>query len=739
VPTFFAHSGKKLDDLSDWQLLHQHLTRVADLARGYAQEACPRDNHFAAAAHAAGLLHDLGKYRPGFQQYLKGLLSKGDPRTLHKQAGANKAAAAGLVPVAFAVMGHHGGLPDKVDLQNGLKDDAADYQALWNAAVTDCPGLGSLPVVSPCLRDAFHADLCTRLLFSCLVDADWTDTSEHQRRVKKLPQEPPPPELDAAKRLEAVLAYIADRARVVGDTEVGRTRADILKACLDAADNVPGLFSLTVPTGGGKTLAGLAFALKHAQVHGLRRFIYAAPYMTILEQNGGVFRDALGVGTHDGFVFEHHSLAEPDGDQDKDQTSLQAAARRAENWDAPVIVTTNVQFFESLFSSKPGRCRKLHNIARSVIILDECQTLPPDLVAPTCGMLKQLTADLGCTIVLCTATQPAFDHAKLKDDERLLATEIVPQAMRQADNNNLFARLKRVQVSWPKQGERLDWPGVAALMLNEKSALCVVNTKKAARSVFDELKKCGAVEVFHLSTGMCPAHRKEKLVEIRRLLALKARCYVVSTQLIEAGVDVDFPFLMREMAPLESIIQAAGRCNREGLLPNAGGRVLVFRSVQDKLPKSTAYKHGRDIVEVILKAKDQGPQIDAPEAVKDYFDRLFHGRNLDACDIRAKREKSQFATIRNAYRLIDDPGEPVVVEKWTSHREEIASLLKQLETKPSRAVFRALARFQVNLLPSQIANAEHHLREGPREVKVWSSGYDDEVGIVEELPDNFII
>ena len=289
-------------------------------------------------------------------------------------------------------------------------------------------------------------------------------------------------------------------------------------------------------------------------------------------------------------------------------------------------------------------------------------------------------------------------------------------------------------------------------MVEAKSALCVVNTKKAARAVFEELKKAGAVGLFHLSTGMCPAHRREKLAVIRARLERHEPVFLVSTQLIEAGVDVDFPFVMRELAPLESIIQAAGRCNREGLLLKAGGRVLVFRSVEGKLPRSAAYKHGRDIVEVILKANEAGPQIDDPEAINDYFVRLFHGCKLDGCDIRPKRERFQFATIahgekdsdgqrrgRKAYRLIDDPGEPVVVEKWKSHQPEIALLLERLETKPSRSVFRALAPFQVNLLPSQVTNAQHHLRNGAGGVKVWSSGYDEDIGIIEELPDNFII
>jgi CRISPR-associated helicase Cas3/CRISPR-associated endonuclease Cas3-HD len=749
---YYAHSSpdRSRTPPEGWQLLNEHLRNVAELARTLAREmsigiASLEEAGLEQAAYAAGWLHDLGKYRRGFQDYLNGLKSKGDPLTLHKQAGAKKAKDLKLAPVAFAVFGHHGGLPDKTDLETALKEAAADYDPIWNDAVNDCPVLGTLQSSPPNLRDPFQADLFTRVLFSCLVDADWADTGEHQRRVLKLPEEPMPPSLDADQRYERVEKYLSELTARPLEPHVKKARADVLAACLDNVKHRPGLFSLTVPTGGGKTLASLAFALRHAASHGLRRIIYVAPYMTILEQNADVIRSALGIGPNDPAVFEHYSLAEPPGDDSGEETGLSSPVRRAENWDAPFIITTNVQFFESLFSNQPGRCRKLHNIARSVIILDECQTLPPGLAAPTCGMLKQLTAELGCTIVLCTATRPAFDHESLKHDERLAATEIIPETMRQRDKHDLFVRLKRVSVSWPKQGEVLDWPDVAAQMLEEKAALCVVNTKKAARAVFEELHKTNDIGVFHLSTGMCPQHRREKLAVIKSALGAGAPCYVISTQLIEAGVDVDFPFLMREIGPLESIIQAAGRCNREGKLAG-GGRVLVFRSVDGGLPKSTWYKQGRDIVDQVLSANGAGPQIDDAEAIRDYFSRLYWGGDLDAGRIRDKRIKFQFKTIalgeehgKHAYRLIDNPGEPVVVPTWKSHGEEVTSLLEELAERPRKSVFRRMARFQVNLLPSQRLKSAHLLHEGPAEMLVWDGKYDESTGIIDELLDDVLV
>jgi CRISPR-associated endonuclease/helicase Cas3 len=739
MPPYYAHSGTQAN-FSDWQLLKDHLRCVAELARGFAAAAQPDHAALADAAYVAGLLHDLGKYRKGFQDYIRMLPVPRDDR-LHKQAGAAKAAAEKHIPVAFAVYGHHGGMPDKADLEIGIKapSGAAVVQAVWETAVADSPALVTLPWALPQFRDALDADLLIRVLFGCLVDADWSDTD----RFYHGGAEAPPP-LDAASHLTKVLAHIAEKATACPEPRIKRVRAAILDACLAAADQPPGVFSLTVPTGGGKTLAGLAFALKHAAAHDLRRVIYVAPYMTILEQNADVFRAALGVGPDAAEVFEHYSLADPVGGDLAEETDLEAAIRRAENWDAPVIITTNVQFFESLFGNNPGRCRKLHNIARSVIILDECQTLPPGLVAPTCGMLKQLTTNLGCTVVLCTATQPAFDHDSLKPDERLPAAEIIPAEMQQQDEHDLFGRLKRVHVSWPKAGEVLDWPAVATAMRTELSALCVVNTKKAARAVYDELVKGGSDGVYHLSTAMCPQHRREKLAAIRRRLDTKLPCFLVSTQLIEAGVDVDFPFVMRELAPLESVIQATGRCNREGRLKDEMGnprfgRVVVFRSVEGTMPPDRWYNAGRSTLETSFLARGVEPSIDDPSVINDYFARLYHTGDLDGPGIQAMRQKFQFASVAATYRLIDDPGQPVVVATWQPHQSEIESLIAELAIRPRKPLFRKLAPFQVNLLPHQWLESAHLIEERPHRLLAWRGKYHKEVGVVGEMLDDVLV
>lgn len=707
------------------------------LARRFAEATAVPD--LPAAAEAAGWLHDLGKYRESFQRYIRGLPPMGSKQ--HKEAGAGFAFVNNNAPLLFGILGHHHGIPDKQTAVNDAKGpDGIDVMTEVRAvAVGECPELGTLDL-SKLGRGTREPELFTRLLLSCLVDADWTDTSEHERLYKGWPEFPTPPALEPAVRLEKLLAAIGARAAETRSKNpmLADIRQQILNACLTSADRPKGLFTLTVPTGGGKTLSGLAFALKHAAKHGLRRVIYIAPYISILDQNANVIRAALGIRPDDLALFEHQSLAEPQGPGLADEKQTATAARLAENWDSPIIVTTNVQFFESLFSNKPGPCRKLHNIAGSVIILDECQTLPPDLVKPTCQMLKQLVDQLGCTIVLCTATQPAFNHDTLKE-HRLTAEEIIPESL------DLFAHLKRVQLKWPAhRDERLTWGKVAKQMHGSGSALGVVNTKAAAIELFTELKLL-TQNVYHLSTSLCPAHRMAVLDTVKRRLKAKKPVFVVSTQLIEAGVDIDFPAVFREMAPLESIIQASGRCNREGLIPDAGGRVVVFRSVEGRIPKGW-YLKGRDVLETIL-ADNKPPSIDKSEDIRSYFGELYWKGNLDKLipnilpgGIVAARKGFQFATVAEHYKLIDDDTVPVVVATWQDHAAEIEALLVTLKARPNRANFRALAPFQVNVYLRQWETLGRHVEEWEKpEVRIWRGKYDPEIGLVSEGPDILIV
>jgi CRISPR-associated endonuclease/helicase Cas3 len=725
-----------------WHGLAEHLREVARLAERFAREARPifpddpetvtrEKEAFHLGARWAGLLHDLGKYRPEFQKMLRGLPAPRE-QTWHKQAGAARAKDGGRLDVAFAVAGHHGGLPDRPALKGMIESSGGSAVApqVWPlaSAAGEVPEL--LANMSPWAAgsDPFQLDLLIRLLFSCLVDADWLDTGAFKRRSRGLAPEPLPPPLEPAAGLVRVLAYIEERARNCPGEEMARIRGEILDAALKAAALPPGLFALTVPTGGGKTLSALAFALSHARHHGLRRVIYVAPYLTILEQNTHVLRMALGVKDDGEFVFEHHSLAEPRARRPEDETETEEAVRRAENWQAPVVATTNVQLFESLFAHEPSACRKLHNLGRSVLILDECQTLPPGLVEPTRSMLGQVSRTLGCSIVFCTATQPGWTCREDLPGNLRGVREIVPPELR------LFERLVRVRVEWP-QGPKdlLDLPDVAGRMVAERAALCVVNTRGAAVKVCAELARLGCPEVAHLSTTMCPAHRFLVLEDVRRRLKHGLDCRLVSTQVIEAGCDVDFPLVLREMAPLEAIIQAAGRCNREGLLKALdglpGGRVVVFRTPEGRLPSDRWYRAGRDTLERLLQALPAPPDIGRAEDIAGYFARLYGEGKLDEKGIQADRSNQKFPEVAGKYRLIEEDTFAAVVTTWQEHEAEVQRLLDAVRHAPTRRNFRRLAPYQANLRNYERARATGWIIEDACGLKLWTGPYDDLTGL----------
>ncbi len=757
--SFFAHTHDSQPQPGDkWQSLSAHLRNVAELAKQNACGVSKADGTLVNSAWIAGLLHDLGKYRPEFQQMLQGIPVQKE-KTFHKQAGAAKACELRNFPVAFAIAGHHGGLPNKTDVEALIVSSNGQPVAkqVWSEACSEIMELKSLAPCEPQQMDMLQGDLLTRMIFSCLVDADWTDTGAHERHASGLPPEPAPAPFDAELWLDRLLQTLQAKAISCHETHVKDARREVLNACLDAAVLPHGVFSLTVPTGGGKTFASLAFALKHAATHKLRRVIYVAPYLTILEQNDTAIRAALGLPDDSASLFAHHSLAEPVSTNSTDAAQSDAASRRAENWDAPLIVTTSVQFFESLFSNKTSRCRKLQNIARSVIILDECQSLPPDLVAPTCGMLRQFATDWNTTIVLCTATQPAFNHDELATDERLSATEIIPPSA------GLFQRLKRVDLVWPNSMDpALEWTDVARQMARvsesaskshavSPAALTVVNSRRAARELFTVLRERFDDGVFHLSTSMCPAHRSSVLAEVRQRLRERRRCFLVSTQLIEAGVDLDFPVVFRELAPLEAIIQAAGRCNREGALRNSAGlthgQVIVFRSraaVEEPrryFPPDRWYLAGRSTLENHFLNAERLPQIDSPADIHEYFTRLYHSGSLDKHEVQNSRRNFNFADVADKYQLIKQDGTSVIAATWEPHRDLVDMLVKAVRRDPSRANFRALVPYQLNLRAHELH--KHHTSMAPISDRidqpVWYGPYDSHLGLNPEAADSLLL
>ncbi|MBU1723062.1 MAG: CRISPR-associated helicase Cas3' [Gammaproteobacteria bacterium] len=679
--------------------LDDHLRDVAKLAAEYAEL-------FGADwAHVAGIWHDLGKYNPKFQEYISDRSGYTAALNAHIEVEnvpgkVNHSAAGGLYVatldkdpkkrlskvLGYLIVGHHAGLPDWV------KADATGYSL--EEILAQQEHLESIrPLFSSIPSDILNANLPAtppkgggdnfalwiRMLFSSLVDADFLDTERfiQEDRFTLRGQYPELGEL--LSRFNQHMATFAAKAE---DTPVNRLRAKILWDCREAAGKASGIFSLTVPTGGGKTLSGMAFALEHAIRHGKQRIIYAIPYTSIIEQTANIYRAIFGE-----CVVEHHSNLDPDKENYQSRLA-------AENWDAPIVVTTNVQLFESLFASRTSRCRKLHNLANSVIVLDEAQLLPPKFLNPILGVMKALVEHYGVSFVLSTATQPAlhtyhnaFGEAVVKGFEAGQITEIMP------DPAALFNALERVNVELPPDlvAER-SWENLATEIAELDSVLVVVNTKKQAA----ELCRLLPADTYYLSTNLCGEHRSEKLKEIRQRLQNGEAVRVVSTQLIEAGVDVDFPVVYRALAGLDSIAQAAGRCNREGKQVGKG-RVVVF------VPPLNAKLSGHlgrsvEVCRSLLQAITYPPLHHAH--YKTYFEHFYaRAKSLDehgVVDLLARNAselKIQFRTAAQRFRLIEEEGFAVLVTY-----SEGARLIAQLKAiGPKRDLMRRLQRYTVTL------------------------------------------
>lgn len=534
-----------------------------------------------------------------------------------------------------------------------------------------------------------RSEFWTRFLFSALVDADRLDTEAFCDPDKGRLRGRFSPIATLRHRLDS---FIDNKVQGLSDVEktqpVNLSRAEILNSCRDAAVLPPGVFSLTVPTGGGKTLSAMSFALRHAEQRNLRRVIVVIPYTSIIEQNADVYSQALGAEN----VVEHHSSLDPDKKKSKYGEELTVQHELAcENWDAPVIVTTTVQFFESLFSNHPSRCRKIHNISRSVIILDEVQCLPPGFLLSIVEALNELVSDYGCTVVLSTATPPAL-AARERFAQGLSGIRPIV-----ANPKEMAEKLKRVEYTWPAVGSPpITWPQLAGAMIECQQVLAVVHRRNDARVLAQELLSLRPTEpVWHLSALMCAAHRTEVLAQIKGRLAEGGPCRVVSTQLVEAGVDIDFPVVYRAMGGLDSIVQAAGRCNREGRLKK--GTVVVFRS--ETTPPSGTPRQAMGVTETLL--NEVGVSLDPtnPELFEKYFRILYHNLVLDAKRIQTLRQDFNFASVGREFKLIEDGFTTPVVVLYGEAEE----YLQDLRRGPTRETMRRLQRFIVNIYPDAFA------------------------------------
>ncbi len=656
-PIFFAHS---LPDqpTSRWQPLPEHLNAVGERAG-----ECAAWFGATALAVAAGRLHDVGKYSAEFQARLRG-----DPQRVDHSSWGAKLALERCGPLgallAYGIAGHHAGLAngrgegERTALQDRVAAPLPPLSGQWQRDITLPAALGAPTGFKPGShgRGSFQLAFLARMLFSCLVDADFLDTEAFYRRSKSDQPSPrlrPTPSLaDLRARLDAHLGTFK------ADTDVNHIRAQVLQHVRAQAGSQPGLFSLTVPTGGGKTLASLAFALDHALARGLRRVIFVIPFTSVVEQNAAVFRHALGDWGDDA-VLEHHSafVASPPTRTDPDRYEAKKKLQLAmENWDAPIVVTTAVQFFESLFAARPSQCRKLHNIAASVVVIDEAQTMPLKLLRPCVAAIDELTRNYRSSVVLCTATQPALEAPKFEGGLNQVR-ELAPDVAR------LFRQLERVRV---RHIRTLDDDALAAELRARPQVLCIVNNRRHARAVYEAMADLPGAR--HLSTLMCARHRSQVLGEVRQMLRDGAPCRLVSTSLIEAGVDVDFPAVLRAEAGLDSIAQAAGRCNREGRRAANASDVLVFATANDDwAPPPELKQYAQTTREVLRQMGDDDPL--SPAAIQRYFELLYWQKGREQLDVPnlmgllkdSRVDSLPLETLAAKFRLIDSVQLPVIV------------------------------------------------------------------------------
>ena len=667
---FYAHS-RPGEPFETWEQLEWHLRRAGALARRFG-----RRFDSGIAASASGLLHDVGKYSDAFQRRI----AEDAGRVDHATGGAKEAVAhygkeAGHL-LAYGIAGHHGGLPD-----GGKADDRTLLSRLESTQIP--PGhdrwKGRVCLPAPAGVEAeilallerggekpnrFSIGFLARMIFSCLVDADFLATEWFYDRGKAHARK----RLPKPATLAPVLRAHLDAAFGGPLGEINRQRAAILNACRNAAAQDTGVFSLDVPTGGGKTLSSLSFALEHAARNGLDRVIYAIPYTSIIDQTADEFRKALGAAGSD-IVLEHHSAVEipPHAGEPDEPIGPRRLRLATENWDAPVIVTTTVQLFDSLYSNRPSRCRKLHSLARAVIVLDEVQALPYDRLSPCLAALRELTMRYGSSLVLCSATMPDFaTHPALKV-ALPPARPIMPQSPA------LSAAFRRVAPE--RIAEPIDDATLAARLADSAQALCIVDARRHAAELFALLPDDGGR--FHLSAAMCPAHRRNILQTVKDRLNDGLPCRLVATRVIEAGVDISFPVVWRAMAGVDSLAQAAGRCNRHGEGPGLGRFVVFEPAREDAIPKPLADLRRRagEAREVLRQHQDPLSQ----EAVANFFERIIalgdHDR--DGCWKRlndAPLDRIPFREVAEDFRMIDEATQPLIV-RWN---DDASALIERL-------------------------------------------------------------
>ncbi len=726
--SFIAHVRQDPENAWIEQKLTEHLSSTAEMAASFAVPFSSEE-----WARLCGLWHDLGKFTPDWQNKIRqgtGYDLDAHIETLggkvnHSSAGAvlafRKIKVDAIARIlGYIIAGHHAGLPDwypgeeaagaplpeRISKNSDLKKlDLTDLQQI--DPIDDAkPFIGAQPPKTPPFgskewkKGAEHLHLWIRMLFSCLVDADFLDTESFMALEKNSLRGMHSSLQDLKTRFDSFMEKLQEKA---SPSPVNQLRKEILETCRKKAVFKPGFFSLTVPTGGGKTLSSVAFALEHALAHGKKRIIVAIPYTSIIEQTSKVLKygtdddDQIQKNLKEGKylfgdenIIEHHSNIDPEKENHKNRLA-------SENWDAPVIVTTNVQLFESLLSCRSSSCRKLHNIAESVIILDEAQMLPPEFLKPILSVLQGLVEHFGVTVVLCTATQPALSGTIGSEQA---AFQGLPECTEIVDSPPTLAKkLERVRFHFPSpETPRISWEELRDEISKYPQCLAVVNTRKDCRTLHSLLPE-GTI---HLSAFMCGEERSDVISAVKRKLKEGQPVRVVSTQLVEAGVDIDFPVVFRAMAGLDSIAQSAGRCNREGKL-NELGNVFVF------IPPNPAppglLRKGEDAAKEILLSDLPGSL--SPETFKRYFEIFFRsaisfdksGFSKDMCS-EAENFIFQFRSQSYKFRLIDDQMQKSIIIWYRGKRSAVSSTeyIEDLRRfGPNRFLLRKLQRFTVNV------------------------------------------
>lgn len=670
----YAHS-KPDAARSEWHPLRDHLESVGRLASALASKWGAGE-----WGRYAGLWHDLGKFSDAFQQMITSDAEAERGRVNHSSAGALRAieelGKLGYF-LAFVIAGHHSGLPDLDHLQDRMKETEHHSAAKAGGGDADWLRMTNPLLLPPDLaRHPRSIELWVRFLFSALIDADRLDTERFHDAGKTSSRGHSTSMSALSATLDIYVDRLAHEAHARRATSVvNQVRDAVLADCRERSGDEQGVFTLTVPTGGGKTLASLSFALRHAARHGLERVIVVIPYTSIIEQNAGVLKDILG----EKHVLEHHTNFDP-GDQKKYWLD-------AENWDAPIVVTTSVQFFESLFANKTSVARKVHAIARSVIVFDEVQTLPPSLLKPIVEVLEELVARYHASLVLCTATQPALAKRKGFPEGFRATREIVREPGRH------FSTLRRVKANWPANlytPER--WPDLAARITAHRSSLTIVHRRDDARMLCD-LLPAGTI---HLSAAMCPQHRTLVLNEIRRRLAGGHDCRVVATQLVEAGVDLDFPVVFRALAGLDSLAQAAGRCNREGKLEQ--GLLEIF--VAETQPPPGELRRALDAGRIIAGRHQGTPDLFGnPALYTDYFLQYYQTPG-DPRRIQEHRTYYRFKRVAEEFQMIENGQESLVIP-FDAEASNLVARSRSADG-PTRLLRRRLQRYSVAIPRQQM-------------------------------------